>query len=115
MKVGDVMKQDKFEVLLEMQKELMSIIKQRTGELATLTDITVAMMTEVSEWANAHGEFKKWKLNHKYDREHVLEEFVDILFFWLQAMIMQNFTIVDIMRKYMEKYDENVRRQHNGY
>ena len=114
-KIGSVIKDDSLSMLVRMQKELMDVIKNRTGTLPSLSDVSLAMVVEIGEWANVHAEFKKWKLNHEYDRQKALEEFVDILFFWLQAMIMQNFTVLDVIEEYVRKYEVNVRRQESGY
>ena len=105
---------DRFVVLYNKQREFMDYLDNK-GRLPTLKDTQLALFTEVGEWANELALFKTWKTSHEINRAKVLEEFIDILFFWLQALIMMHFSVEEVVEEYLRKWDENVRRQQSGY
>lgn len=63
---------------------------------------------EASEfWGDAT---KPWKENYEVDLAHVKEEWIDILFFWLQGAIVLGMSPDDIFFDYFQKHLENKRR-----
>lgn len=108
--------------LLQMQKELDDyIVKSSTGELLPgdsdcfLTDRILALQVEVSEFANASRCFKYWSKKKAEPKERLLDEYVDILHFWLSIGNIMKFTPEEIAQAYLKKNEENYKRQEEGY
>lgn len=98
--------------------EIMNRFYKNGGDITDkdlLNDRMLALSVEVGEFANALGSFKYWKKNHHVDKEHTLEEFTDILFFWLSIGNLLGFKEEDIKQMYLKKYLENQRRVREGY
>lgn len=106
---------DRFEDLFVKQRELMTVIEGRMHQECTVTNDIVAMVSEIGELLNEHGEFKFWKRNHHAQRSQILEEYVDIFFFWMQAGIRLGFSTSEIYTQYLHKHDVNIERQKNNY
>jgi len=105
--------------LMTLQKDLDNYII-RKKELqqdpnTRLTDLTLAMMVECSEFANETKSFKYWKKDKSIDKEKTIEEYVDILFFWLSIGNQLGFTPDEIENAYQDKWTKNINRQDEGY
>ena len=98
---------------------IMQKVRERQGiypdSEELLKDRQIALMTEVSEFANSTELFKYWKVNKNENREQQLEEYVDILFFWLSIGNLMNFSPKEIEAAYMAKYQKNIERQVSNY
>jgi dimeric dUTPase (all-alpha-NTP-PPase superfamily) len=106
--------------LLRKQKQLDDyIIKSKELEeldpTVRLTNTTLALMVEASEFANETRSFKRWSKKGMSDKEVVIEEFADILFFYLSLANQLEFTAEDIEAAYMKKFEKNIQRQKEGY
>lgn len=108
--------------LYEMQSELDAIIVAKItdgnvdgNDRMFLSDRITALGVEVSEFANEVAEFKYWKQNKRNDKEKQLEEYVDILHFWLSIGNTMKFEPLEVEAAYRKKYKENIERQKNGY
>jgi len=99
------------EHLLEMQKQLMEVIphehKIKDEHQGTIV-AAFGLIEEVMEYLNAIG-FKSWRPN-PLPREDQLEEATDILFFYLELMILGGFTWQEIKEQYVRKHAENLER-----
>lgn len=84
-------------------------------EKELLNSKQIALFTEVAEFCNELQSFKYWKQNKCINEKALIEEFVDILFFWLSLANQLEFTAADLENAYMEKYRENLKRQRQGY
>ena len=80
-----------------------------------LNDRILALFTEVGEFANETESFKYWKENKKDNREKQLEEYLDILFFYLSIGNTMRFTSEEVEQAYKKKWKENFKRQEEGY
>jgi len=108
--------------LYKMQNNLDQTIVDRTthgimdvDNKRFLNDRIMALSVEVSEFANEVEAFKYWKDNKRNNKAKQLEEYVDILFFWLSIGNTMNFRVGEVEQAYLKKYAENIRRQEEGY
>ena len=85
------------------------------NSIAFLNDRILALFTEVGEFANATRCFKYWSIKPSESHERLLDEYVDILFFWLSIGNTMKFTTREVEKAYQLKYEVNVKRQENGY
>lgn len=78
-----------FKKIFGMQKELDKAIcaKHNINHLEVKDKRIVALLVEVSEFANEYAPFKYWKVNKIIDRSKVLEEFVDGIHFFSSLAI----------------------------
>ncbi len=75
-----------FKEMLEMQKELDDYIL-RNGQVEGLADMKlVALTVELSEMFNEIRSFKHWSKKGPSSKEVILDEFADVLHFWLSIM-----------------------------
>ena len=109
---------------LEMQAKLDNYIiennydkRNETSEApkVLLTDTILACMVELGEYANETRCFKHWSKKEASEKEVRLEEYVDVLHFIFSIANQEKFTAEDIEKAYKSKYDENIRRQKEGY
>jgi len=110
----------KLETLLEKQKQLDFFIINTNNlhELdpkVRLTNTTLAMMVEVAELANEIRSFKHWSKKPMSDKDVVIDEYVDVLHFFLSIANQLGFTSEDIEQAYNRKNKVNFERQINGY
>lgn len=98
------------EKLLDMQKKLDKAILDNPGiKEYSLENIKLALLVEVGELANEVKCFKYWEENKEINRERVLDEFADCLYFALslenelhQIDNFQNFNVEEIVLKVKE-------------
>lgn len=108
--------------LLEKQKELDAAIMYRFykngGELSEeelIKDKIQALQSEVNEFSDQLGLYKYWKQNKEVDETKEIEEFVDILFFWLSIANVMGYSEDNLIKAYTDKWQENINRQKNNY
>jgi dimeric dUTPase (all-alpha-NTP-PPase superfamily) len=77
----------------------------------------LALQVEVGELANAlKGQgFKYWSQKPAEERERLLDEYVDILHFWLSCGLSLGFDSQDVEEAYMKKNAVNFERLESGY
>ena len=80
-----------------------------------LTNRMLALSVEVSELANELECFKYWKVNTKDNKPKQLEEYLDILFFWLSVGNTLKFTPEEVEAAYLKKYQVNIKRMEENY
>ncbi|MCD3211014.1 hypothetical protein G8T71_06550 [Clostridium botulinum C/D] len=104
---------------LEMQNELdKAIVKKHFGEMDQkefLSERILALHVEVSELANATRCFKYWSTKKPESKERILDEYADVMHFWLSIGNTLGFTAKEIEEAYLKKHEENYRRQEQGY
>lgn len=95
------------------------VIKTKNLELfnpkTRLTNTILAMMVETGEFANEVRSFKHWTTKPMSDKSIVMEEYVDILHFFLSIGNQLNFTAEEVEQAYQDKWEKNFDRQDNGY
>lgn len=105
--------------LYEMQKKLDDYIQSRKlrklKEKELLTDTLLALQVEVSELANATRCFKHWSKKGPMDRDTILDEYADVMHFFLSVGNQLGFTSEEIEKAYIRKNEINYRRQKEGY
>lgn len=111
--------------LYEMQEELdNTIFKKLFGDwsdMATpdmfIVQRLLALQVEVSELANAlkRDGFKYWTTKPAEPRDRLLDEYVDILHFFLSVGLSLGFTHEDVEEAYKKKNAVNFKRQEEGY
>lgn len=117
----------KLEELFEMQNELdkyivnnnfncigneMPVVNHNSKEF--LNERILALFTEVAEFANATRCFKYWSKKPAENKERLLDEYVDILHFYLSIGNTMKFTAQEVEAAYHKKYAENIERQNRG-
>lgn len=105
--------------LLEKQKKLDKFITERYDPLMDqkdfLVDNLLGLQVEVSELANATRCFKYWSNKAPESKEKILDEYADVLHFFLLIGNDLNFTAEEIEQAYLKKHEENYRRQLTDY
>lgn len=80
-----------------------------------LNNTILAMMVELGELANEIRCFKFWSNKPSSDKEVIIDEYVDVLHFFLSIANQLGFTEQDIKEAYEKKNAENFARQDRGY
>ncbi|MGV8982135.1 dUTP diphosphatase [Clostridium sp.] len=80
-----------------------------------LADRLLALSVEVSELANATRSFKYWSDKPSECDERVIDEYADVLHFFLSVGNTLGFTPNEVEIAYEKKYKENIKRQAEGY
>lgn len=80
-----------------------------------LSKTLLALMVEVAELANATRCFKYWSKKESESKEVLLEEYVDIMHFFLSIGLQLGFSVKEIEEAYMKKNNKNFERQLKGY
>lgn len=75
----------------------------------------LAIIVEVSELANETRVFKHWSKKPSSDKPTLIGEYVDVLHFFLSLGNELGFTAEEVEEAYNFKYEENIKRQLNGY
>lgn len=88
---------------------------QEYDEIIFLRDRLLALFTEVGEFANATRCFKYWSKKGPESRERLLDEYVDILHFWLSIGNALGFSSEEVEQAYINKNELNYERQRKGY
>ncbi|GAA0735393.1 dUTP diphosphatase [Clostridium oceanicum] len=105
--------------LYELQKELDDYIlenkKKKIDEKELLTDTILALHVEVSELANATRIFKHWSNKGPMERDEILEEYVDVLHFFLSVGNQLGFKHKEIEDAFFKKRQININRVKEGY
>ena len=105
--------------LYELQKKLDNTILNKFKLPMTskelLTNTLLALQVEVSELANATRCFKHWSTKSAESKERLLDEYADVLHFFLSIGNQLGFTPEEVADAYLKKNEENYRRQKEGY
>lgn len=105
--------------LYELQKKLDNTILNKFKLPMTskelLTNTLLALQVEVSELANATRCFKHWSKKGSESKERLLDEYVDVLHFWLSIGLQLGFAPEEVAQAYLKKNEENYRRQRENY
>jgi len=99
------------EKLLGMQKQLMEKVPHNHVIKPEHQGLVVAgcgIIEETMEFLNAIG-FKSWRPS-PLPREAQLEELTDILFFYLELIILSGFSLEQIEQEYKRKHSVNLDR-----
>jgi dimeric dUTPase (all-alpha-NTP-PPase superfamily) len=105
--------------LYDLQQELDDYIKENKklniSKKELLVDTLLALQVEVSELANSTRAFKHWSDKESEPKERVIDEYVDVLHFFLSIGNQLNFTPKEIEKAYYKKRQINIDRQNEGY
>lgn len=97
------------EQLLEMQKQLMERVPHGVSELTARRMVAgLGIIEETLEYLNSTGH-KPWR-PQPLSEEDQLEEIADILFFYMEEVILSGFPWSRIETKYYEKHATNLER-----
>ena len=95
--------------LLEMQKQLMEQVPHSISvDTARRMVAGLGVIEETLEYLNSTGH-KPWRPNPQ-PKEEQLEEITDILFFYLELVIMSGFSWQEIEQEYVRKWGINLKR-----
>ena len=109
--------------IFEKQKELDDFIKEVKKEqgldfnfdksewIDMMTTAMIAESIELKEESN----WKWWKKPKEMDKEAIKVEMVDILHFWVSLCLKLEINPKEVYDAYIEKNEENRRRQKTGY
>lgn len=112
--------------LFEMQEKLDNTILDKLNDSPGLFDVKpkdlinqrlLALMVEVGEFANALKSegFKYWSTKPAESRDRLLDEYVDVLHFFLSVGLSLGFNHEDVEEAYRKKNAVNFQRQADGY
>ena len=109
----------KFSELYELQDELDKFIIENKNlnmsKKELLTDSVLALQVEVSELANSTRCFKHWSNKGAEPKEVVLEEYVDVLHFFLSVGNQLGFRSKEVEDAFFKKRQINIDRVKSGY
>ncbi len=114
---------DMFEEIFKKQKELDELVKETKksqglgyefDENMWIDKMTSAMIAEAVE-LKEESNWKWWKKPREIDKTGVKNELVDILHFWISLCLKLGIKPKEIYESYIEKNEENRRRQKTGY
>ena len=108
---------DKLEKLIEMQRDLASMLSSPRYPLKTeerISYLCTAITHEAIELQRLTN-WKWWKNPTKFDSEEAKEELIDIWHFVLQATIELDMTPDDIVQYYSKKNRINKKRKKMNY
>ena len=95
--------------LLGMQKQLMEKVPHKVSDLTARRMVSgLGIIEETLEYLNSTGH-KPWRPN-PLGRKDQLEEITDILFFYLELVILGGFSWAEIEEEYIRKHAENLER-----
>lgn len=95
--------------LIEMQKELMEKVPHTVTVDTTRRMVAgLGVIEETLEYLNATGH-KPWR-PIPLSREDQLEELTDILFFYLELMVLGGFSWAEVEEEYVRKWKVNLER-----
>jgi len=80
-----------------------------------LNDRITALFCEVGEFANANRGFKYWSRKPPESRMRLLDEYADILHFYLSIGNTMGFTPDEVEEAYLSKNAINYKRQEENY
>lgn len=101
--------------LAKMQRELMDVVPHEHKVKDEHQGAVVAafgIIEETLEYLNSIG-FKSWR-PIPLSREAQLEEFTDVLFFYLELGILGGFSPAEVEEQYIRKWGENMQRYEKG-
>lgn len=105
--------------LYNMQSKLDDFIQKRRKEKMDsnelLVDTLLALQVEVSELANATRAFKHWSNKGPMPKEVLLDEYADVMHFFLSIGNQLGFTPEEVEQAYIQKNKINYQRQKEGY
>ena len=114
---------DMLEDIFKKQKELDDLVKE-TKKIQQLDysfdnnewidKMSTAMIAEAIE-LKEESNWKWWKKPKEINKEAVKEELVDILHFWVSLCLKLGISPKEVYETYLEKNEENRRRQKTGY
>ena len=90
-------------------------IDMNHNDMGFLNDRLLALFVEVGEFANATRCFKYWSKKPSESKERLLDEYVDMLHFWLSIGNVMRFTPKEVEVAYFKKNAINMERQNDGY
>jgi len=97
------------EKLLGMQQELMEKVPHGVSELTARRMVAgLGVIEEVLEYLNSTGH-KPWRPN-PLSKKDQLEEITDVLFFYLELILLSGFKWDEIEKEYYRKHAENLER-----
>lgn len=114
---------DMLEDIFKKQKELDDLVKE-TKKIQQLDysfdknewidKMSTAMIAEAVE-LKEESNWKWWKKPKEIDSEAVKNELVDILHFWVSLCLKLGISPKEVYGAYLEKNEENRKRQKTGY
>lgn len=114
---------DMLEDIFKKQKEVNDLIKETKksqgwnysyNESEWIDKLTSAMIAEAVE-LKEECNWKYWKKPKEIDKGAVKNELVDILHFWVSLCLKLGISPKEVYGVYLEKNEENRRRQKTGY
>jgi NTP pyrophosphatase (non-canonical NTP hydrolase) len=98
-----------FELFMR-QRKLMTLLDLQPGHTGIMS-ATLGLASEAGEVADLVNDFKApWAGKLADNREHMLEELVDVIFYVVELFIMMGGTSTDLSDTYMAKWSRNIRR-----
>lgn len=103
---------DTLDALMNGQKELMGLMESKRFPPDLYFFLTADnLRKEVDEATEFFGDITKpWKENLEIDLSAVREEWIDVLFFWMQGAIVLGLSPEDIFFQYFRKHLKNKER-----
>lgn len=106
---------DKYDKLIHYQKSLMDIYNHRReyqemSQAVKLMNTLLAIIEELIEIKKELG-LKPWKNPHAVNREKLVEEFADLMHFFLQLQILLDISPEEAFLAYKKKCAINAQRQ----
>ena len=98
-----------FELFLR-QRKLMTVLDLQPGHIGIMS-AALGLASEAGEVADLVNDFKSpWAGRLANEREHMLEELVDVVFYAVELFIMMGGSSTEFSDTYMMKWARNIRR-----
>ena len=113
------METDKLKDMFERQKKFQELLKNFPITLVTqrkelINNFSLALIVETTE-ALQETNWKPWQKNGFYDKSKFQNEIVDCWHFLINLSLIAFDNEEDFYRKFIEKNNENIKRQERGY
>ncbi len=104
-----------YELQDKLNKTILDKFELPMSKNELLSNTLLALQVEVSELANATRCFKHWSVKEAESKERLLDEYADVLHFFLSIGSQLDFTPDEVVQAYLTKNKENYRRLREGY
>lgn|SRR3990167_2403288 len=104
---------DTLKIIFEKQIALQKVIGV-TYNQQYINNMALALMCEIHEILK-ETQWKPWRKQQTFNRENYLKEIVDAAHFLVNLCLAKDISSDEFFKAYLDKNEENIKRQINGY
>jgi dimeric dUTPase (all-alpha-NTP-PPase superfamily) len=112
--------EDKLDTLFSIQEKLQELygykfpFKDEKKRQEYISDNALNLYVEIGE-SIKNTKYKKWKKNQEFNEEEFKKELVDCWHFLINLTLASGMDSEDLLKRYIEKNNENKQRINEGY